>query len=746
MRRHRFGRIAAALAVFYLAAAVVLGIVAQVSGDITPMWAVVMDQYGFMTEDLKPWWWLIVLLVLVAAVQAWAYWQVLRGRERGEPARYGREVRLLRIVLYLDVGYFLIMRLPIPYGWWLWLVVVPLQLAAAWLFFRVLRDTAPRWLRLLVLVTGVFNALESLVSGLGGALGDISFAQIPALYWVERFAWPVWAVSVLLAQARDPRWSGTTVRIGVIALVMSLIQPSGIISFGYREIPWDVLFFEVTAALSVFGLVWWARSAHDLGGVLPPSSRSRPVRAPARRWPLPAVAITLPLLPAVVNLAHGVPFWLGPKNVVWNVVREFADSELVLAWYVLDLLVGVGVPSLLILAAVWRRTPRLTRATTLTLFLLAGVAVVSASTKVGSDLLGELPLYPSGLFVKNGALVSAGISPLWYGLAFTGSALILLALYPAPPAHRTRRRVLLAGLVAVVTVCFVPVADQDRGPVTAAEECDPPEPWEMEMSEKPHELTAEQKFICSLRRPDNGLRQFSDTTPDLVVLTYGRRMCDLHTRNDPRELARWKVSRDALTSPLAGICPSAAAVVNAARAKQDREIAEMEADAQRMCDATPHHRPRIKPAKAIRIKEPQWTDYGVLQTYEGEGSGDPDLDPGNGLVSSESGTLTVLTHSDFDICVTVETYTRRPPVETKGWDKVVEVGYRSLTGAIVLTDDLSGTTLPDLSLNGRAGRYRIRVHYAWFPWKGEEQAGQRLLIMAYPSPGGKEGKEIVYRK
>ncbi|WP_090946753.1 hypothetical protein [Nonomuraea jiangxiensis] len=52
-------------------------------------------------------------------------------------------------------------------------------------------------------------------------------------------------------------------------------------------------------------------------------------------------------------------------------------------------------------------------------------------------------------------------------------------------------------------------------------------------------------------------------------------------------------------------------------------------------------------------------------------------------------------------------------------------------------DDLSGTSLPDLSLNGRKGHYRIRVHYAWFPWKGEPLGTQRLLLMAYPAPGDK---------
>ncbi|MEU7743440.1 hypothetical protein [Nonomuraea sp. NPDC049158] len=353
-----------------------------------------------------------------------------------------------------------------------------------------------------------------------------------------------------------------------------------------------------------------------------------------------------------------------------------------------------------------------------------------------------LPLYPDSLFVKDGALVSTGISPLWYGLALTASALILTFLYAAPPAHRSRRHVLVAGIASAAALCLLPTADQARGPATTAKECDPPPLWEQERPEPPPKLTAEQQFVCALRKEGTGLARFAATTPDQVVLAYGRRLCDLHTRNDPHEPARWKIDRRALTYPLAGICPSAAAVVNAERAKQDREIAEMRAEAQRMCDATPRHHPRIKPATAIRIKEPQMTDYGVLETYEGEEEG-PNLEPGNGLVSSGPGTLAVITSPDFDLCVTVETYPRRPPVETKGWDTVVEVGYHSPSGEIVLSDGLSGTELPDLSLNGRAGHYRIRVHYAWFPWNGEDQGGQRLLIMAYPAPGD---KEVVYRK
>ncbi|MFC4009119.1 hypothetical protein ACFOY2_17940 [Nonomuraea purpurea] len=746
MRRHRFGLVAAALAAVYLVAVVVLAVVAQVTGEVSLIWTVVVDRQGFSRDDVRPWGLLIVVLVLVAAAQAWALLQILRGPERRAPARHGGEVRLLRVALYVMAGLSLLVLVlafqlaswlgPV-FAWWFVPVFAVIQLAMAWLFFRVLRGTTPRWLRLLILVTGALAGVHDLVVNVGFELDEAGFA----LELAQELIWPAWAVSLLAAQARDPRWSRTTVRIGVVGVVMSLLRPSELFTFGFaNEVPWTLLFYHLFDALSVFWMVWAARSAHDLGSLLPPAPR--PVRAPARRWPLPAAAIVLPLVPAAVNLSQGTPFWLGPKIVLWEAVREISSFELLVVWFVLDLLVGLGVPALLILIAVTRRSQAVLRFTALTLFLLAAVGVVSASIEASSDFHGELPFYPHSLFVKDGALVSAGISPLWFGLALTASALVLLFGYADRPARRVRHRVLVAGLASSVALCLLPAADQAPGPVTTAEECEPPAPWEVEEPEEPHELTPEKRFICFLRSPGTGLPQFSAAAPDPVVLAFGRRMCDLYTRNDVRELARWKTTRQALTNPIAGICPSAAAVIKAERAEQNREVAELQAEAQRVCDATPRHRPRIKPAKAIRIKKPQWTDYGVLQTYEGE-EDEPNLDPRNGLVSSEPGTLVVITDPDFDLCTTVETYARRPPVETKGWDKVVEVGYHSPTGKIVLSDSLSGTELPDLSLNGRAGHYRIRVHHAWFPWKGEKQAAQRLLIMAYPAPGD---KEIVYRK
>ncbi|MFD0884591.1 hypothetical protein ACFQ08_08495 [Streptosporangium algeriense] len=55
MRRRRFGGIAVAFAAVYLVAVVILGVIARVTGDITPMRTVVTGQYGFVSEDPEPW-------------------------------------------------------------------------------------------------------------------------------------------------------------------------------------------------------------------------------------------------------------------------------------------------------------------------------------------------------------------------------------------------------------------------------------------------------------------------------------------------------------------------------------------------------------------------------------------------------------------------------------------------------------------------------------------------------------------
>ncbi|WP_067171402.1 hypothetical protein [Microtetraspora niveoalba] len=772
MRRYRFGRIATLIALGYLTVVAVLGALALTTAQGDLLWKIVthdsgMDWFlGPREEALTVPWGLTVVLILIGALQAWALWQVLRGRVKGELAHRGRKVGLLRLALYLGIGYGLISiaGAPLVHAWkiyWVWSVWIAsgcVQLAIVWLFFLVLRDTVSRRLRLFSLIVGTI----AVVSNLGREITDLfdlySAGQILTLAGGYGYAWQAWSVSILIAQAKDPRWSTATVRIGVIAQVVSALQPSGMVSFGDSGFPSILTVYTLLGAVSVFGLVWNARTAHELTAPLPqPGAGHVPVRPAARWWPLATVPIALPLIPAAVNFAHGKYHWIGPRGVIEQFVRVDGGSGNALTWLILDVFVGVGGPTLLILAAVLRRTRRTLRFTALTLIIAAALGFASAltATPLPENFDGfyeGAQIYPESLFTeKHAGEIFLGISPAWYSAALLASALLLTFLYPTPLAQRAHRRMLLlAQVVTLVALAFAPVADLARGPVTAAEDCTSREAWTGEPEEP--KLTRDQRLVCSLRR--GNVIKLAAATPDAMVLAHARWLCGIYTRNDPQEVARLQttqgLTRDALTYPLAEICPSADAVVKAAAAEQDREMQEWEADAQRMCDSSPPHRPLIRPAKAIRMKEPQWTDYGVVEAYEPtEDDGDPyedgllDKAQDDGLVAALPGHLMILTHSDYDLCVTLETYTRRPPVETKGWDHVAEVGYESPTGEIVLSDDLSGTGFPDLSLNGRAGHYRIRVHYDWFKWKGPQGGGQRLLIMAFP---GKGDKTVTYRK
>ncbi|MEV4109083.1 hypothetical protein [Nonomuraea sp. NPDC049695] len=758
MRRYRFGRIAALLASGYALVAVAFGVIALVTGDPALLRQLVV---GYWEPDLMPFtWWLEIVLVAGGMLQGWAYWQVLRGRSVGEPPAGGRRVRLLRAALYLNVASALLFQLPIPYQWWLGVSGDLLHIAVVWLFFLVLAGVLPRWLRIVALVAGMGDAVITVADTVAVALGRYDFmAPLWRLPLVDAIHL-VWLAPVLAGQVRDPRWSRATVVAGAVSAAVSLSLPrsSMYASIGGGLDPLTVV-HAIVGVLGVFWMVWAARSAHDLGGppqAVPPSPVPT-ARAARRPWPLAVVAVLLPLIPAAFNIAGGMPVWTGPRGVVEHFFSAYLSQPARLLWVGVDLLVGVGAPAVLILVAVVRRTRRLLRVTMAALVIAAAAGVASALTarpERDLDLFPDmvkarLSPYPPGLFdTDESGRVLFGLSPLWYSAALAVSAFVLFLLYAAPPAARMRHHVLVTALATSVTLCFLPAADHSRGPATTAADCSPQESWAQVAEPQPR--TGTRAFICSVR--ENRALAFADTTPDQVLLAHGRRLCGAYTRNDPAELARIKavekVDVRGLEGVLAPICPPADAVVQAAQDEQDREYEEWEAEEQRKCDATPRHRPRIRPAKAIRLKEPEWPEAGLELYEETEGS-DPANDgvygaaPANGLVSVGPSHLMVDTHSDFHVCVTLETYGRRPPVETKGWDHVVEVGYESPEGQMIFMDGLGGTELPDLSLNGRKGHYRIRVHFAWFPWEGDKYGTQRLLIMAYPGEGD---KIITYRK
>ncbi|MFI7451916.1 hypothetical protein ACIBQX_30775 [Nonomuraea sp. NPDC049714] len=300
-------------------------------------------------------------------------------------------------------------------------------------------------------------------------------------------------------------------------------------------------------------------------------------------------------------------------------------------------------------------------------------------------------------------------------------------------------RVALACTVTIAVLVLVPVSDHAPGPVTTARACERAEEDRRWYARPP--ITGGRAFVCEVRT--SGKPSFAQDMPDGLLIVYGHRLCGVYTRADPRELAGLRESDGLdpadLATLLAGICPPAAATLKAAADAEQRELLAWEAAQQRRCAKVPRHRPLIKPVKATVVKSPIWPEL-PLEAYEEGAEDDPFEDDlmeraqENDLVVSAPGHLIVFASTSLRSCVTVETYARRPPMETEGWAHVVEVGYQSPDGSVVLSDGLGSAPLPDLAAHGK-GHYRIRVHVSQIPWKGDEQGAWRLLIMSYPGPG-----------
>ncbi|MER5325235.1 hypothetical protein [Streptosporangium roseum] len=275
---------------------------------------------------------------------------------------------------------------------------------------------------------------------------------------------------------------------------------------------------------------------------------------------------------------------------------------------------------------------------------------------------------------------------------------------------------------ALTLLAFVPVTDRAPGAVSGCP-------------------SGASDFVCAVRQSGVGPYR---RLPDRELLAFGRRLCEAYVRKDPAEIARIQ-KRDgvhvlSMAGTLAGICRPAAADVRAQREQQSQEADdEWEAQEQRKCDQAPRHRPRIRPLKVVR--ERTWTDYGVLEGY-GTVTVPDDVDPGafgsdlldaaqrDGLVAVDQGVVNVMVDSDMDVCFTAELYRRRPPVETGGWDRVVEFGLGTSSGRIELADQSDGEPLPNLAGLGK-GHYRIRLHYRI----SERDDSQHLLIMSFPGRG-----------
>ncbi|MFG2078019.1 hypothetical protein [Nonomuraea maritima] len=268
-----------------------------------------------------------------------------------------------------------------------------------------------------------------------------------------------------------------------------------------------------------------------------------------------------------------------------------------------------------------------------------------------------------------------------------------------------------------------------------------------------HLSLAETRFLCDVRGHNDfyglgGIEMWA-RSPDAVVIAQGRRLCALAQRYGGNlDTPQVKdAPHGSLRNALGPLCPVAAAWQVREGERKQAEEREYYAKGRRACAAHPPHRPRIKPVRQRRTT--MWTEFWEINAFDkGLEETMPDEMPERvaDLVGSAPGMLSFWAADEIGhACVTVESYTRRPPVETRRWKQVVEVGYESPTGSLTLRDG-NGNTLGGLIAGGRPGSYRVRVHLRGrelvqaVPWPPD--GAVEMLIMVYP---GERKSSVIYR-
>ncbi|MFE3451310.1 hypothetical protein ACFXJ8_20535 [Nonomuraea sp. NPDC059194] len=325
----------------------------------------------------------------------------------------------------------------------------------------------------------------------------------------------------------------------------------------------------------------------------------------------------------------------------------------------------------------------------------------------------------------------------WTGLRLLTGVLVVVAVRVRRTTPRGRAARTAGTALAVLLLLSMQTGDGTVGKVTEAteERCDP---WRLRYGDRPASRTdRETAFVCVARGERLFLPPRFRDLPDPELVAFGRDLCRGSMRADRRELDRLRdttgvaVGTVETTQALTLLCPEVDAREQAEEKQQKAENDAFVAAAQQRCLDAPAHRPRIRPV--VRGAATVWSDYGAVTAAEGEEPVVAALDRAfdNDLVGTARGEVAILTADEvMHVCVTVEGYGTRPPVERKGWEKVVEVGYTSTRGELTRWE---GETFPNPLVKGR-GRYRIRVHMRGAQAAMEEDgnARQQFLVIIFP--------------
>ncbi|MBB3729320.1 hypothetical protein [Nonomuraea dietziae] len=317
-------------------------------------------------------------------------------------------------------------------------------------------------------------------------------------------------------------------------------------------------------------------------------------------------------------------------------------------------------------------------------------------------------------------------------LELVASTLALLAVRTSAP--RLPRGPVVAALVVVLAL--TPAADATRGGKVTV-----PDWEECHGAVRQGYSEEDWRFLCEAR--DSLMDEPGTRMPDGRLFAYGRHLCRLVEKGgrlpDARNGDEFDVAR-----ALPANCPALARVNERNQAELKREEEEYYARRRAECAALPRHKPRTKPVRQATTH--MSVEFYALDTSEEgfDGGVSEELGSGDEVMVAVPGNLAFHTLTEMGLlCVTGESYRRRPPVETEGWDVVAEIGYRSPTGVLEISD--GSRALPDLAVGG-PGHYRVRVHQRELGVdhdREEPQASEEWLIMVYP---GREKEPRTYVK
>ncbi|GAB3141130.1 hypothetical protein [Microbispora hainanensis] len=290
MFRQRVGPIVAGV---YLTAAAVAGMLAAVTGDLGPLWTVVVwnvpGEHAF-TEPSTAAVLAAAGLFAILALKTWMLRQVLAFPPRAAPPG-GTRVVWARRGLYLAVAFHVAGRLPaalLPGD--LAVVLALLPMGAQTVSFALV--LSGRRMRMCVLAAALAASAATAAIAFYDEIEPLPPPMFFYVLWVPVLSWQV---VVLAGQRRDGRWSRATLRAGLVAACLTLVSP-----YPGAGLEWAIggppgLPDE---GLGVFLVVWLARSAHELAG---PGALPEEL-GPPRRLPRPILLAGV-LLPFLVLVA-----------------------------------------------------------------------------------------------------------------------------------------------------------------------------------------------------------------------------------------------------------------------------------------------------------------------------------------------------------------------------------------------------------------------------------------------------------